>query len=395
MKSTQRFLAHHWVLVVWAGIGLLLTCALLLFRLDTLVSGIHPEEQQIISNSASLGSIAENPINAPYKLVAYGLSQWLGNTVSAVRLASTLFGLIAVVLFFCVLNAWHTTRIAVLGTMLFATSSWFLHVSRFGTPDVMLFGILALIVVGLWIKDSKRRNLAFVASVVASCLAVYIPGLVWFIAAAFVWRRNILLAELKRLHIATVILSILLAIVLLVPLVYGAVNDISMLITLAGLPERLPTLPEAMNNLISVPTELFVRGPADSARWLGRLPLLDIFTAVMFVLGLYAYYFRLRLDRTRLLLAMLVIGSVVIAFAGPVNITLIMPIVYIVVAAGITLMLQQWFTVFPRNPLARSLGTSVISIAVLLTAFYHLNHYFIAWPNAPETKEIFLSSDSL
>jgi len=52
-------------------------------------------------------------------------------------------------------------------------------------------------------------------------------------------------------------------------------------------------------------------------------------------------------------------------------------------------MLQQWFTVFPRNPFARSAGAILMTIVVLLAAYNGFSQYFIAWPNTPETKAVF------
>jgi hypothetical protein len=68
---------------------------------------------------------------------------------------------------------------------------------------------------------------------------------------------------------------------------------------------------------------------------------------------------------------------------------LMLPFVYLIVAAGIGFMLQQWFRVFPRNPIARTLGASLITIAVISSSGYNLTHYFIAWAKAPETQSTF------
>lgn len=109
----------------------------------------------------------------------------------------------------------------------------------------------------------------------------------------------------------------------------------------------------------------------------------------MVIIGVYAYAFRYKLDRTKLLAGIFIVGSLLVALGGGVTISFLMPFVYIVVAGGVALMLQQWSTVFPRNPVAKTLATTLMSIVVALVAFYHINHYFIAWPNAPETHSAF------
>jgi hypothetical protein len=66
-----------------------------------------------------------------------------------------------------------------------------------------------------------------------------------------------------------------------------------------------------------------------------------------------------------------------------------MPFIFIMVAGGMALMLQQWFTVFPYNPVAKTLGAILMTLAVLVTSYYTITQYYIAWPNAPETKTVY------
>jgi hypothetical protein len=66
-----------------------------------------------------------------------------------------------------------------------------------------------------------------------------------------------------------------------------------------------------------------------------------------------------------------------------------MPIIYLVVAAGIAHLLNQWFSVFPRNPIARTIGWSLIGIVLVLVCSFHLVHYFVGWPQASATHEVF------
>ena len=62
---------------------------------------------------------------------------------------------------------------------------------------------------------------------------------------------------------------------------------------------------------------------------------------------------------------------------------------FLIAAGGVALMLQQWFTVFPYNPFARTVGLVLLLFALGTTSFYSLNQYFVAWPHTPETKQTF------
>ncbi len=71
---------------------------------------------------------------------------------------------------------------------------------------------------------------------------------------------------------------------------------------------------------------------------------------------------------------------------------LLIPVLYIVMANGIAYMLQSWFTVFPRNPVARTLGVVLLTIVVVVSCSYQLQRYFIAWPAAEATKPALISN---
>jgi hypothetical protein len=114
-----------------------------------------------------------------------------------------------------------------------------------------------------------------------------------------------------------------------------------------------------------------------------------VFVSALFVLGCYAYYFQRRLDRTKILFGAMGLISILVALGGPVPVFLLVPFVYIVATAGMALMLQQWFTVFPRNPFARTVALLLIVSCVAFSIFYNTQHYFVAWPKSPATKAVF------
>ncbi|MCA9333765.1 hypothetical protein KC963_01840, partial [Candidatus Saccharibacteria bacterium] len=138
-----------------------------------------------------------------------------------------------------------------------------------------------------------------------------------------------------------------------------------------------------------LPVFVLARGPLEPVLNLGRLPLLDIFSAAMAVLGVYWYSFKIKLLRTRLLSVFTFIAAILIMLNGVTMLPLLLPLSYIVITAGIMLLLQQWFTVFPRNPIARSLGIGIVCIAIGVTGAYHMRRYFVAWSGDPITKATF------
>lgn len=395
MGEKRRF--RLFVISVWqpATLGLLAIATiigLLTFHIGSLTTHLSSPEVDAINHSQNVHNILDNPLNAPHSLVQYGLH--LANVVSplSMRLVSAGFGLMCVGFFFYTVRHWYTVRIGLLTTLLFASSSWFLHSARLSTPLILQSSLVIALAYGTWLKRTRTRTIATLAAVLLLVWFMYIPGFVWFVLLALVWQRKSLRMLMERTPVWGVMMAYAIGVLLLAPLVRAFVLNPELLKSFAGLPlDSLPTPVSIVKNLLSVPEQLVFRGPDSSLLWLGRMPLLDIFSVSMLALGVYSINSKRSLDRVKVIVGGCIVGTLLVGLGGVVNIVVLLPLLFAVMAGGIALMLRQWFTVFPRNPLARSIGGGLLIIAVLLTVFYNINHYFIAWPNAPITKQTFTS----
>jgi len=369
--------------------GLAAILGLLFFRLGSLVPGMSSSEAANLTQSQTIHQLINNPLNLPYKLVDFALVSWHHGSVFALRSVSVVFALCMIYLFYFCLHRWYAVRTAVLGTALFASSSWLLHYARLAQPDILYTSLMAALAYGVWLRQTKRNSLVIVVGGILAAFLIYIPGLVWLVILGGWWQRKALLKHYKH-HTLSGLVVIATTTALLVPLIYGLALHPRLIRGLFGVQTfGIPKPLAIVQHIWNIPFQLFIRANYNPTVWLGRLPLLDIFAVVMLVLGAYAYYFLRQLDRARVLLGIIVVSLVLLGLHGGVNPLILMPFLYILVTAGIALLLQQWFTVFPLNPLARLLGTLLISITVILAVFYHVNHYFIAWPNNPATKQAF------
>jgi hypothetical protein len=334
--------------------------------------------------------IIDNPVNAPVKVGQYIFQKLSLETPLFLRSVSVAVAVLSVWLFYALLLKWHTARVALLGTIMFVTSSWFLHSARLATPNVLLLGLLALISVGHFMRFGENKNQAWLLGAVVAGIALYIPGLVWFLILGLIWQSRRLNEALRVISTPVLCACVGIMVALIAPITIGLIRNPGIWRELLGFAPTFEPPIEILKNIAQVPLSLFWKSPENPVYWLGNLPILDVFAAVMFVLGAYAYWFRFRLDRTRLLMGIFVLGSLWIGISGRhENITLLLPFVYVIIAAGITLMLQQWFTVFPRNPIARGIGAGLLATAILISCTYQVTNYFIAWPNNPTTKSVF------
>lgn len=364
----------------------------LLYRLGTLI-GLSPAEQAVAGAPIGWTGILENPLYLPLLLLrsaAFFLTDTPGAFIT--RLPNILIGAIAVVAFTLVVRAWHGTRVGLLAGALFLTTSWTLHVSRYASYDVLYFLLVPLLLAlqaGL-LKWAKNRLVVLLAAFTYSSLLL-VPGAIWFVLLSLYWQRRVIgvIGTLHqgvwfRLAAAGTVLSPLA--LLINGMATGSTNPFTWL----GLPTGVPQLTAVGRDLLEVPVHLFIAAPAVPELWLGRLPILSAFAIVAAILGIYYYVFRnFKAGRTRMLLSYAFIGWLLVGIAGPVALSVLVPLLFIAVAAGIALLLRDWFGTFPYNPFARAVGICLILIVTTITVSYNLQRYFFAWPNNTATRQAF------
>ncbi len=386
-------LAEGWDrIVLYAGV--FASLALLLWlKLNTLTKGYSADEVLAASNSSSLSYIFHHPINAPFALVTNALSHLGINSLFATRVTAMLVGLATLLFFYGLVRRWHGERVAVIGTLLFGCSAWFLHIARFGDPGAMMFGILMLTSIYLWVHRTANPWVLLAGFILTSAM-LYVPGMIVFIGIGIVLQwKHIDRAFKKNLWVVTCGGLILLA--ALAPLGLAIYHDPALAKTVIGLPANGWPMPfDVLKNLGEVPVNLFARGPADAQHWLGHIPVIDFFTSAMFLLGSYLYLRHRKLGRVKLCLGVILVGWILIGLGGGATLSLIIPFIYLIAASGIGFMLDRWLVVFPRNVIAQYSGYALMGLALITVGWYSLTQYFVAWPNAPETKQVFTYTTS-
>jgi hypothetical protein len=331
--------------------------------------------------------LVDNVLYLPIRLAQYVLVKFDGSLID-LRFVSVAFGLLACVAMYQLLHKWHTRRVSFGVVVLFASTSLFLATARLATTDVIyLLAIPMLLICGSWLRKKKDIN-KLPLSVLVTVSLLYLPGM-WLFALAGViaLRKRILIAW--RLNTASGrMLSAFTGVLLLAPLGYSFYKNPEQITAWLGLPELSTlSLSGAAANFVDIFDGLFWSGLDDQSRWLVGTPILDVFAIAMFILGIYYYLFGYHPLRRRVLFGFGAASIALMTLGGPVPMTLLLPLVYIFVAGGSALMLQQWFTVFPRNPLARGAALLLISLAVVISCFYQTQRYFFAWPSNPQTVQ--------
>ena len=363
----------------------IITTALLGYMIFALVpfsSGEHPKA----FGSASLSEIKHNVIFAPVKAVQFGILKYTENDVY-IRAASALAALAAAMLLYLMLRKWYAARVSLLATLMFISSSWFLHHGRSVNTDVMYLGVLpALMLSCMWFL-SKRYDTRLPFAAILVALALYAPGTWLFLLCGLIYFRKYIWRTSKKISLKIVLLSSFLFLGTLAPLFYSFAFRQRQIIEWLGFNSNQDlTLNAVGSNFLDIPRQLFLSGIDNPLLWLPGTPVFDIFTIAMLILGFYAFRAGRYPAREKLVLGALALSVILIGAGGVATISLLIPLLYIIAANGLAYMLQSWFTVFPRNPVAKSIGVFLLTVAVGFSCFYQLQSYFVAWPEAGTTE---------
>jgi len=394
MKSYISYLrqlaSKHWQILslfiaVYVGIS-----AALLTRLATLLPGYSAQEFQAYHASDQLHTIWQQPFNAPFELLTRAIRYLKPHDLIAVRLTSVAIALIVIISFSIALTRWQGKRTALIGTALFGTSATFLHVGRLGSPDVMFLMLFPLALCGSWLRQKQARGAIIIAMLLVALL-LYTPGMVWFILVGIIlqWPR---IDNAFKKKPGAVWFSTALFLVLLLPLgwhFYKNPHDLQLWI---AMPQQwhLSALEHILRSIASVPLAIFIRQNDDNpVLGIGRLPLVNVFSTVMFTAGCYAYFKRAGLARVRFAVLMSTLAMIIIGLSqGRIPLTPLVPFMFVVVASGLGYLIDLWYSVFPRNPIAQGLGIGMVFLTLGLTISYDLQTYFV-WPQATVTREVF------
>lgn len=385
----RSFIVQHWMVLASIVGVLAVVSGTLLYRLGSLLPGYSANEAVTYQAGTSLRAIWENPINAPYEIVVHALQMILPDNLLTVRMASVFVGWLTVLIFFLLVYRWHGLRTALFGTLLFGTSSWFLHTARLGTPDVVLFGLFSIVACGVWLREHRAPG-AVILGLLISSLLLYTPGMVWFLGIGLLWQWSAIDRAFKH-NKGSLTVGSLLFLASLAPLLWHFYKQPAAIADWLCLPDSWSNPLHLLGNILEVPLSIFFRTPeASPETWLGRLPVLAIFGTVMFILGAWVYMRHAKLARVKLFALLGVLGSIVIGLSdNQISLTVLVPFVYIVASAGVGYLIDSWYSVFPRNPIAKGIGAVMVAAIVVVSCVYNMRSYFVAWPQATVTRQVF------
>lgn len=394
MSRLGNFIATMWRPFLGTLVFVVLLFGLLSYKLSSVNPGPSLSEHQLISDSRSLENVSKNLVNSPYKLAHLGSSK-ISNSFFAKRLISVVMGVLIILFFYNLSKRFLNSYSSFLITILLSSSTLFLFISRSATPQIMLLLPIVLATIGYWLRFRDKKSWVWLLACIFAAISVFIPGMIFLLLAISLWQRRTLLEQFKAIRRSYLIIGFLPFVISISLIALNIISEPTLWRQYLGLSSTL-SLAQFGNTLWRIPASLFVYTPANPYYWLGHQAVFDVFSSLMFLLGSYSLYRKRALDRSRLLAGWLLLGTMWVALTGDLsNMILILPAAYIVSGFGIYFLIRRWNKIFPNNPLARSVGSILMCIAVLSAASFQLVRYFVAWPNNPDTIKAYNQSANL
>lgn len=392
-KLLRRFILYQYRYYIVLAITLLISILIYFSDIDSL--GYHHSE--IKSGLASLNisqvNLDESLINLPYRFMQQLSILLLGSSKLALNLPSIVMGLGSVGFIALLLKNWYTQRTALMGSIIFVTSSWLIGFARFGDPTVTpVFFVSALFYFITKLRETKTFWWFLLAGIIAG-ISAYTPGMIYLLIPLLAMS---ILAAIQAPWLKDkrrIAVSIITFLVVSAPLITSIVMHSSVWTVLAGpLDWNLALDPvQLVSNIGSFVMIIFIKAEGIAKYFSNAVGLLDIFSSAMFVLGVMMFVFDYHAKRSQLYLGSLLLVLFISGLSKKPDLALSMmlPLVYIAVSLGIRTMLVKWQQTFPRNPIARIAGSAVMLGVIFIVAGFHINKHFRARPATPETSKQF------
>lgn len=357
--------------------GLLAVTAvtLLLVFGNMIPPGLGPSEQQsvVASHAITFDKLPTDIVDLPYHVLQKLSVDWLGVTPFGVRLPSLVFGALTALCMTLVLRRWFSTNVAILASIIFVSSSWFLGTARLGTPTVMIpFWTSILLLTATYVsQQTKHWKWWRVAFCMAAAISMYTP----FMAYLFITAG---LASVAQPHLryllhgsnrANLFIGGFFFVLLLAPLGWGVYQHPDVARELLAIPATLPDPIQFLRDFVRAASALI--NPFATSMGETILPALSIVSVALLLMGGARLLRDFHSVRAHVLLIWAAVLLPVIGL-NPTSLAVMIVPAFLVITIGLNQIIRYWYRLFPRNPYARLFG--MLPLALLLFSIVQVNY---------------------
>lgn len=356
----QRYLIGY-TLIGLTVIGLLITAGLFI------PGGLSQAEMNsvVTGHAISLSLSDFKPewiIDLPYHLLQRASIALFGVNNFGIKFPSLLLGALSVFGVFLLLRLWFRRNVAVLTAIIVITTGQFLFVAQNGTPSIVyIFWSVWLLVCAMMISRRAKHTIYWKMALFGiAALSLYTPlspYILLALASAIVLHPHLryLIRHLSKAKIAA---GFVVALILITPLAYAIIRQPSIGLTLLGIPSEQPDLKENILQLLRQYLDF-----VSPSSGIIMTPIYSLGTVILIALGIVQLVTTKYTARSYVITAWIVLlAPVLLINPGYVSITFVP--VMLLIAMGISMLLTNWYRLFPRNPYARLAGLLPLTILI-------------------------------
>lgn len=317
----------------------------------------------------------------PYHLLQRASIALFGVNNLSIKLPSLLLGALSAFGIFLLLRMWFRRNVAVLTAIIVITTGQFLFVAQNGTPSIVyVFWSVWLLVCAMMISRRAKHTVYWKMALFGiAALSLYTPLSAYILlalASAIILHPHLRFL-IRRLSKVKLTVGFFVALVLITPLVYAIARQPSIGLTLLGVPNEQPDLKENILQLLRQYLDF-----VSPSSGIIMTPIYSLGSVILIVLGLVQLVTTKYTARSYIITAWVVLlVPVLLINPGYVSITFVP--VMLLTAMGISMLLTNWYRLFPRNPYARVAGLLPLTILIAGLVLSGVGRYMYGYTYDP------------
>ena len=383
LKHSWLYRYRYW----WSIICLALFALTMIFsNLDTMPNGLSAAEEANVAHVSSIkpailyrdSSRLNYVANWPWTAAEVASTQLLGRSVFAWRLPAAILALVTIGVMMALIWRMRKPSLAVIAGFLMASSAGFLCLGREATPVVMTACLLSIALYNGYLVlnhtlSKWRLRLARWCLVIVLALLPYLTGgflavVVLLLATLAHPRGRLLFKEHKGAYLAYLVTGVVLWLPWFASLAMdilhgGKANLVSQMLLLPS--HNLVDLGGAVMAVLGF---IHLKG----APYLLPVGLLTLVDTALAIWGIWVLASHFASVRSRLILLLFA------AFLQPAMVALLFIPLTLLVVLGLGDIIDRWYTLFPRNPYARTFALIPLSALIISLGWFNSERYFAA-----------------
>ena len=396
-QITDYFLYRWRYILGYTSIGLVF--AALLFMAGFFIPGgvTKAEMDAVVTSSQLVLSFSafepSSVINLPYHLFQRLSIDLFGVSDISIKLPSLILGALSTIGMLILLRMWFQRNVAVITTALVLTTGQFLFATQSGTPGIVyIFWSVWLLVCATLISRRVKWSILWkILLFIVAALSLYTPLSIYILVAlvgAVVLHPHLRYLA-RKLSKAKLAIGAICAFVLLAPLGYAIIKQPSICWTLLGIPVDNPNL---QANALQIFRQYFdFTSPSSGAL---MTPVYSLGAIALILLGIFRLFTTKYTARSYLISAWVILLTPVL-LVNPDFISVTFVPILLLMAMGVSTLINNWYQLFPRNPYARIAGLLPLAVLIGGMVFSGVDRYMYGYLYDPNTASNFTHDVSI